>query len=193
MLDTITKVLCDLATAFRREVRVFCEQCGKELDDTARFCGACGKSTTGGAIRAVPASAGESLRGQLRVLGILWAIYSPFRILMAAWTVVFSRTLMPMFMNLAPHDADFNFAPIFRMMSGFYMVTAVFAVAAGALGIWAAWALLRHEQSGRTLALIIAFVSLISIPFGTALGVYTLVVLLPKTAGLAYKQLAAAS
>jgi hypothetical protein len=173
---------------------VFCEQCGKQLDDTAQFCGACGKPTTGGAAPALPSAAvGESLRGQLRVLGILWAIYSPLRILMAVWTVVFSRTLMPMFMNMAPHDADFNFAPIFRMMSGFYMVTAVFAVAAGALGIWAAWALMRHEQSGRILALIIAFVSLISIPFGTALGVYTLVVLLPKTADLTYKQLAATS
>jgi hypothetical protein len=175
-------------------VRVFCEQCGKQLDDTARFCGACGKSTASGAIREIPLpAASESLRGQVRVLGILWAIYSPFRMLLAVGNVVFMRALLPMFIKMAPQDANFDFAPIFRMMSGFYVFTAVFAVAAGALGIWAAWALLRHEKSGRTLALIIAFVSLISIPFGTALGVYTLVVLLPKTADVTYKQLAATS
>jgi hypothetical protein len=47
------------------------------------------------------------------------------------------------------------------------------------LGLTAGLALLGGQQSGRRLALIAGFLSLSNIPLGTALGVYTLVVLLP--------------
>jgi hypothetical protein len=180
---------------------MFCQQCGKQLDDTARFCGGCGVSTVGnssgaqtaagGTLAAASANAVERLGSQLRVLGILWAVYSGFRMLMAAWTVVFTRAMLPAFAEMVPHDADINIAPFLKAMSGFYIVSGVWAVVAGIVGIWAAWALLKRQRSGRTIALVIAFVSLISIPFGTALGVYTLVVLLPQTAGHTYEQITA--
>ncbi len=179
---------------------MFCQQCGKQLDDSARFCGTCGASTGGGtsgpaAVGGSPAVASssvvEKLGSQLRVLGILWAVYSGFRMVTAVWTVVFSRTMLPAFAEMMPHDADVNLAPLLHMLGGFYIVGAVWAVAAGIVGVWAAWALLKRERSGRTIALVIAFVSLISIPFGTALGVYTLVVLLPGTAGQTYDQITA--
>ncbi len=180
---------------------MFCQQCGKQLDDTARFCGECGVPTVGnsaaaeatarGTLAGASANAVERLGSQLRVLGILWAVYSGFRMLMAVWTVIFTRALMPAFAEIVPHDAALNMAPFLRAMSGFYILTGVWAIVAGIVGIWASWALLKRERSGRTIALVIAFVSLISIPFGTALGVYTLVVLLPQTAGLTYEQIAA--
>jgi hypothetical protein len=173
---------------------MFCQQCGKQLDDSARFCMGCGVSTGAGGSSAAPAASGgaaEKLASQVRVLGILWAVYSGFRMISAVWTVVFSRMLLPMVAGMVPHDADINIAPILRAMSGFYMVAGIWAVVAGIVGIWASWALLTRQQSARTIALVIAFVSLISIPFGTALGVYTLVVLLPETAGRSYDHLTA--
>ncbi len=78
-------------------------------------------------------------------------------------------------------------------MGGFYVVSAIISFLAGALGSWAAWAILKRKRSGRTLALVVACVSLISIPFGTGLGVYTLVVLLPHKADRTYQELAAAA
>ncbi len=90
-----------------------------------------------------------------------------------------------------PHDKDVNLVPIFRMMSGFYIVSGIWSILAAAVGFWAAWALLKHERPGRMIALVIGFVSLISIPFGTALGVYTLVIMLSKNAEQTYNAIVA--
>jgi hypothetical protein len=187
---------------------LFCQQCGKPLDATAQFCGACGARTP---LNRQPAAlslaspeiseavAKQSLAGHLRVMGILWAIYSGFRILMAIWTIVFSRMLMPAFMDQLgktmseQNDNAPDFAPFFQslmhLMSGFYLLSAIISILGGALGFWAAWALLKREGRGRLLALIVACVSLISIPFGTGLGVYTLVILLPNKTERLYQEL----
>ena len=166
----------------------------------AKFCGNCGARTPLNNDPAVLSSslvspeistvvASQTLNRHLRVMGILWAIYSGFRILMAVWTLVFSRMFLPTFMNVVtksmPRDSDPGMAPL-------YAISAIFAILAGSLGFWVAWALLKHQPNGRTLALVVACLSLISIPFGTALGVYTLVILLPAKADRAYQQMAAA-
>jgi len=49
--------------------------------------------------------------------------------------------------------------------------------------------LLQREPWARTLAVILGFVSLFfNIPFGTALGIYTLWVLLPAESDVAYER-----
>lgn len=61
-------------------------------------------------------------------------------------------------------------------------VRAVFGIvflAGGVLGIVAGWGLLDRQPWSRGLALVLGFVNLIHIPFGTAVGIYTLWVLLP--------------
>src|ERR1700722_841332 len=191
---------------------MFCQQCGQQLDATAKFCGNCGARTPlnhHSAVSLSPAAspeisfamASQTLNSHVRVMGILWAIYSGFRILMALWTLVFSRMFLPTFMNVVtksmPSDSDPGMAPllesIVQMMSVIYAISAIFAILAVAFGFWVAWALLKHQPNGRTLALVVAFISLISIPFGTGLGVYTLVILLPAKVDRAYQQIAAAA
>jgi ABC-type spermidine/putrescine transport system permease subunit II len=56
------------------------------------------------------------------------------------------------------------------------------------VGVIAGWGLLQRESWGRVLALIVAFVSLINVPLGTALGIYTLWVLLPADSEKDYLQ-----
>jgi hypothetical protein len=180
---------------------MYCGQCGTQLDETLRFCTNCGKSIarrdagallppSGAAASSSPVAI-QTMNSHIRVLGILWAIYSGFRILMAVWSIVFTRALIPIFQNMMPHDNNVNLVPIFRMMNGFYLVSGIWSIFAAAVGFWTAWALLKHEQSGRMIALVIAFVSLISIPFGTALGVYTLVIMLSKNAEQTYNAIVA--
>ena len=176
---------------------MYCGHCGAQIDGTLRFCTSCGKpiATNDGGALLPPSGASSSLaavqsmNSHIRVLGILWAIYSGFRIVGAVWLIVFSRAFIPMFQNVFLHDNDVNLVPLFRMMSGFYTVSGIWSIVAAAVGFWAAWALLKREQSGRTIAVIIAFVSLISFPLGTALGVYTLVIMLSKNAEQTYNAL----
>jgi hypothetical protein len=180
---------------------MYCGQCGMQTDETLRFCTSCGKSiaTRDAGALLPPSGAGanlspvviQTMNSHIRILGILWAIYSGFRILMAVWSIVFSRAFIPIFQNMLPHENDVNLVPIFRMLSGFYVVSGIWSIFAAAVGFWAAWALLKHEQSGRMIALVVAFVSLISIPFGTALGVYTLVIMLSNNAEQTYNAVVA--
>lgn len=49
-------------------------------------------------------------------------------------------------------------------------------------GLLAGYGLLKRKQWGRILALVIGILNLVNFPFGTAVGVYTLWVLLPQDA-----------
>ncbi len=58
-------------------------------------------------------------------------------------------------------------------------VVAILIMAKAALGFVAGWGLLQREPWARILTLVLAFISLFNVPFGTAVGVYTMWVLLP--------------
>jgi hypothetical protein len=53
-----------------------------------------------------------------------------------------------------------------------------------------AWGLLERQPWARVLGIVLAFLALLRIPFGTALGIYTLWVLLPESSGREYDALA---
>jgi len=71
------------------------------------------------------------------------------------------------------------------------------------LGVWlflkaiagfaAGWGLLQREPWARTLTLVLGFLELLHVPFGTALGIYTIWVLLSPQAEQEYRQLARAA
>ena len=69
-------------------------------------------------------------------------------------------------------------------------VVAIFLLAKAAVGFLAGWGLLQHEKWARVIALVLAFVSLFNVPFGAALGVYTMWVLLPADSEREYDALA---
>jgi len=60
----------------------------------------------------------------------------------------------------------------------------------GILGVIAGWGLLDRQSWARLLAIVIAFLSLLHFPFGTAIGIYTLWVLLPGASEMEYRQMA---
>jgi hypothetical protein len=80
------------------------------------------------------------------------------------------------------HDM-FWFHGIFRVVGGFLMVK-------GVVGIIAGWGLLDRQSWARLLAIILGFLSLLHFPLGTALGIYTLWVLLPGYSEIEYRQMA---
>jgi hypothetical protein len=71
----------------------------------------------------------------------------------------------------------------FALMSDFHIAYAaivVLSLLCGLFGLLAGLALLASQRPARTLALLAAFLSVSEIPFGTTLGIYTLIVLLPS-------------
>ena len=120
--------------------------------------------------------------GHLRTLGICWIIYGIIRLVMALWLFVFNGTATVMFGALLNRVPD-----PFTMMSEFhiaYVAIIVLSVLCGLLGILGGLAMMGSARSGRSTIILAALLSLSEIPLGITLGVYTLVVLLPRSGQL---------
>ena len=112
-----------------------------------------------------------------RTLGICWIIYGIIRLAMALWLFFFSGTATVMFGALLSRAPD-----PFTLMSEFHVIYVgliVLSVLCGVLGLLGGMAMMGGEGSGRSVVILAAFLSLSEMPLGIALGVYTLIVLLP--------------
>ena len=110
-------------------------------------------------------------------LGMLWAVYGVLMIAVAAWIVVYNRTLTMMWGAIISRVAD-----PFAWMSAFHAflgVTAAMALISALLSVLAAVALMRDANSLRTWGLIAAVFGMLGTPPGIALGVFTVAILLP--------------
>jgi hypothetical protein len=70
----------------------------------------------------------------------------------------------------------------------FLSFIAILVVAKAAAGFLVGWGLLQREPWARSLTIILAFLALFNVPFGTALGIYTLWVLLPAESDVEYEK-----
>jgi len=157
---------------------MFCSACGAQIQPQFTVCPNCQ--------RPVPSAVAISLPGRLdrhlRTLGILWVVAGalfviPGLILMTISSIV--RVAIP-----ATETVGRLVAPLVLSIIG----GSLFIVAAG--GILVGWGLLKHEPWARIAAIVLGIVSLLHPPFGTALGIYTLWVLLSDQGGAEYERLA---
>jgi hypothetical protein len=114
-----------------------------------------------------------------RTLGICWIVYGIIRLVMALWLFVFNGTATVMFGALLNRVPD-----PFTMMSEFhiiYVAIIVLSVLCGLLGIIGGLAMMAGARSGRSVIILAALLSLSELPLGITLGVYTLVVTLPRS------------
>jgi hypothetical protein len=161
-------------------MHMFCNHCGSAIAAEQSVCGHCGKSAIGAR---VASAARTRVAEHTHLLAILWLVDGALLLIpalvMAALAGIVST---PMGWHGANH-----FAPAF--VSGLFAVLCVVFVVSAALRFVTGWGLLKIEPWGRIFALVMAFLNLIHIPLGTALGVYTLFVLLPDAAGDEYRQM----
>jgi len=121
------------------------------------------------------AGADSRLRGHGRVLGLCWIVYGILRLAMGLWLVFFSGTATVMFGALLQRVADpFTMMNVFHVV---YILLVLLSALCGIVGLMAGFAILAG--GGRKLGLAAAFLSVSEIPFGTTLGIYTLVIFLP--------------
>jgi hypothetical protein len=156
---------------------MFCSACGAQIQPHFTVCPNCH--------RAVPTVVAVPLPGRLdhhlRILGTLWVIAGAlflipgFVLLMISGVV---RVAVP-----AAETVGRTVAPLVLSMIG----GSFFLIAAG--GILVGWGLLKHLPWARVAAIVLGFVSLLHPPFGTALGIYTLWVLLSDQSGMEYDRL----
>jgi zinc-ribbon domain len=159
---------------------MYCNNCGSPVGADQVVCPRCGTSIIG-ARAAVTAR--TRVAGHVQLIAIFWFV-----------TAVISG-LIPMFVMLAlsgtvgailRHEE-----PIARLLApGLFLLLAILFAVHTIAAFVTGWGLYKLRPWGRTLAIVMSFLALLHPPFGTALGIYTLVVLLPTAAGDEYRQMA---
>src|ERR1035441_7744641 len=161
---------------------MFCDKCGTSLNDTQAYCPSCGKPMKGAP--PAPAPAQSRVTGHVRLLGIFWLAYSAIQ-LMGSW---FLSSIFPRFFEgwgWSPH--------IPFLVGGLLRAVGWLLLARGVLGVIAGWGLLDRQPWARLLAVVLAVFTLFHLVLGTALGIYTLWVLLPGESEREYRQMAQAA
>jgi hypothetical protein len=131
----------------------------------------------------------ENYAAKVRSLSIVWFIYAAFAFLTGVAGLTFAHAFF------SHHFGNWGYGPwsggsgpewFAPMIMGFgWSVLLV----RSALAVIAAWGLYERAQWGRIVAIVAAFLSLLKFPFGTALGIWTLVVLLGYRNASLYEEL----
>jgi len=159
---------------------MFCNYCGSSVASEQAVCSNCGKSTTGARIAS---AARTRVIEHLHVLAILWFVDGALFLVPAFIMALLAAVVT---VPMAWHGAN-KIALV--IAPGLFVALSVFFLLSATLRFIVGWSLLKTQSWGRSFALVMAFLNLIHLPFGTALGIYTLFVLLPDAAGDEYRQI----
>ena len=162
---------------------MYCDRCGAMLQPDQRFCGRCGKDFSGAI--AMPRSASR-VEEHIRLLGILWIAISVINTVIGIVLCTLAATVFAHLHEMgAPPETPAGF------LRSLFTAMGVLVLVKAALGFLAGWGLLRREPWARMLTIVLAFFALLHVPLGTALGIYSLWVLLPAESEREYEQAAA--
>ena len=159
---------------------MFCNRCGTKLPSSSNACPYCGRRI-GDPVSAVAQS---RLQRHLQILGILWMVIGGLFLIPAVCLILFGSTL-----HFVIHDQNY-FSNALPMILHIIAATMVI-VAAG--GVCVGLGLMQRQPWARTMAIVLAVLALFHPPFGTALGVYTLWVLLADQDSDEYRYLSRAT
>lgn len=144
---------------------MYCNVCGA-LIDGQNYCGRCGRPVTAAPVLE------RRVAAHLRTLSILWLV----RGILLAIPGLFMMLFRSVRWGLAEHF----------ILTGLGVVL----LAGATLCLIAAWALSEREPWARMYTVVLGAISLFEVPFGTAIGVYSLWVLLPQSSETEYRRLA---
>jgi len=116
------------------------------------------------------------MKDHIKVLGILWVLFGGFWLFLASFALL-------VFLGVATIPNVENIGPGLLRLIG--VAVSVFLAALGLPQIIGGLGLLARKEWARILVLVLAFLAILNVPFGTALGIYTLIVLFnPETVRL---------
>jgi phage shock protein PspC (stress-responsive transcriptional regulator) len=164
---------------------MFCDGCGTAVQPGQGFCSKCGKQIVGSVAIMQPHRG--RVQEHVRLVGLLWLAFSAFNAIGGVILYVIANTLL---VHLRRGGIEGG-PPAF--LTPLLSTVAILLLAKAACGFVAGWGLTQREPWARVVVLVLAFVSLFTnIPFGTALGIYTMWVLLPAESEQEYEAMAEA-
>jgi hypothetical protein len=166
---------------------MFCSACGQALAPGQPVCSQCGRPVAA-PVPPVPnfGFQVQNYASRVRALSIVWFVYGGLSLALGFIGMTFASSFFhggfgPW--GHAPFGPGWWFGPaLLRFGWSILIVRSGLALLAG-------WGLMERTQWGRVVAIVAAFISLIRIPIGTALGIWTLVTLLGYRNTTLYDQL----
>ena len=136
-------------------------------------------------------SAGASdgrVRRHLRTVATLWTINGILRLAEVGWMMVFGSAFLRGWGRGGVWPFGSRWGMDIPFVGGLFSL-GIFLGLFGVLHLVLAWGLFERAPWARMLGLVIGFLALLRFPLGTALGTYTLWVLLPEESGREYDRL----
>jgi predicted nucleic acid-binding Zn ribbon protein len=164
---------------------MFCTSCGTPIQPNQAICSKCGSPTSIGIMH----GGGRRVADHYKLLGILHIVYSSFIAIAGFAAVIIGKVIFGWMWQFMPHNGPPPppFVGVIIQLVGWVILARAGAGLAAGIG------LLQRASWARVLTLVMGFLSLVSIPFGTALGIYTIWVLLGAGADQEYERLSAAA
>lgn len=118
------------------------------------------------------------MKDHVKVIGILWVVFGAFCLGLALFALLF-------FFGVAQipnvEDVSPGILRLIGIIASSFLGLIAFPQIIGGLG------LIRHKEWARILVLVLSFLSLVHVPFGTALGIYSMVVLFNRETVLLFQ------
>ena len=165
---------------------MFCDACGSAMAAGQTFCGACGKQIGVAPRPGVPYAAAPDGRvaQNLFIVASLWIATAALTLLGAI--VLFIIGAFPIARFIPIDSLPRGVANLFHLL--FLGIGGVLLLIAAAHFL-AAWGLFRHAEWARILTIVFAFLRILEFPLGTALGIYTIWVLMGPNSEKEYRAL----
>jgi hypothetical protein len=159
---------------------MYCDGCGAALQAGHGFCPQCGKQVKPGIHVAYPQP--NRVKEHVRLLGILWLALSALNAVGGVVLFIVANTIFSLHRpGMSPQGAPQFLHPLLGFVSVVILIKAAAGFAAG-------WGLLQREPWARVVTLVVSFLALFNVPLGTALGIYSLWVLLPAESDRQYEE-----
>ena len=162
-----------------------CSACGCEQFAGAQFCRQCGTRVMAAppppyayaAPFYAPQPRKPRVHDHVQLLGLGWIVYGAVRLVLFVTGMAALEAMRQsgVFSDVPPFVAQLM-GPLLPMMALLLVGSAAAAIAAG-------YGLLTRRSWARVLTIVVAILSLIKLPIGTALGAYSLWVLAPRASG----------
>lgn len=170
---------------------MFCSGCGQPVVPGQPVCSQCGRPLAP-PIPPVPNFEFQlqTYAGRIRALSVVWFVYAGLSLLLGFVGMTFLSTFLTHAFGPWGHGPFGNGSMGQEWMGPtiLHFAWAIILVRA-ALALVAGWGLMERAPWGRVVAIVAAILSLIKFPFGTALGIWTLVMLLGYRNSSLYEQL----
>lgn len=186
-----------------------CLSCGTAVAAGVNFCPRCGAqmANTGQPVYSGPPPvaghygtpapmlvARPRVQSHLQALGVLWCVFAAYRIVTALIGMIVLKAFTMRGFGGWGWPMHGRFDSGWESQQGWLAfllpVIAVATAVSAVLAIFVGYSLLQRKPLGRILAIVVAVLTLLKFPMGTALGIYTLWVLAPAASGAEWEAIA---